>query len=491
MVILGLDVGTTGCKCAAFTDGGAELCTAYSEYTNIPGNPNLKPRTLRNSVFGVVRDCVAMLEDSTQVAAIAISSFGESVVALDGRGEPLGDIVMYYVDSANDDFFRIVGEIGAERIMQITRVKPDTMYSLAKMLPQIKEHGDKIWKFLEIEDYIAFCLCRETVTDYSLATRTLLFDLENLRWSDELLKASGIGLDTLSTPVPSGSAVGAITPEAARELGLGGGVKIVICAQDQITNALGSGVLNENEAVDGNGTVECVTPLFKTLPPIGFTRRNYVSVPYLDKGYATYAFNFTGGSLLQWYKSAFGQNLRVPEEPFYDYMNRMCPSAPTGMLVLPHFQGAGGTPDMIKDAKGVIWGLDLGSDAFSVYRALMEGLSFEMKINLETIAGYGIKPTRIFASGGGARSAKWLQIKADVWNCEVIPVLTSEAGAQGAAIMAAAALNGETAEAASGRFVKHGAPVAPNPEFAGVYAGYYERYKALREYSFSQCRDLR
>jgi len=492
MIILGLDIGSTGCKCVAFTDSGTELCSAYKEYTHVPGNPNLNPTTLRDNVFGVVRECTAKLTNSRSVKAIAISSFGESFVTLNRNGEPIGDIIMYYVDSAGGDFSGVTGSFGAENIMEITRTKPDTMYSLAKMLPVIDRFGGNVWKFLQIVDYIAFCICGETVTDYSLATRTLLFDLAKLDWSDEILTAAGIRRELLPTPLKGGSVAGKITGDVAKTLGLPDSVQVVICGQDQITNALGSGVLRAGDAVDGNGTVECITPLFTNIPPLAFTRKNYVTVPYLDRGYATYAFGFTGGALLKWYRSAFGAGIKGAGGAFfYDYMDSMCPSVPTDTLVVPHFQGAGGTPDMVKDAKGIIWGLTLANDAFSVYRSLMEGLSFEMLINLQTLNEFSIRPKRIFAAGGGAKSQKWLQIKADIWNCEILPVLATEAGAQGAAIMAAAALNSEPVESVANRFVKHGEVVLPNAENVGIYAEKFEKYKTLREFSLSQCKDIR
>ena len=488
-MILGLDIGSSGCKCVAFTLDGEELCSEYREYTHVPGMANLDPFALKEAAFSVIRGCASKLEDRRAVSAISISSFGESFVALDDKGEPLGDIVMYYVDASSSLFSGVVERAGADRLIEITRVMPETMYSLAKMLPIIQERG-KVWKFLQVMDYIAWSLSGETCTDYSLATRTLLFDLSKLAWSDEILDCAGIPKDALPTPVKSGSIVGSITPAAASELGLERSVSIVICAQDQIAGALGSGVLEEGDAVDGNGTVECITPLFTGLREPGFTLNNYVTIPYLTAGgYVTYAFNFTGGSLLKWYRAAFGSGLKGEAGgSFYEHMNRNCPPAPSELVVIPHFQGAGGTPEIVREARGIIYGLDLKSDAYGIYRALLEGLSFEMKYNLEKLHSFGIDPRRFFAAGGGAKSKQWLQIKADIWGCEVLPVLTEEAGAQGTAIMAAAALHGEDITAVAKRFVKYGAPVKPSGEHAETYEKKYELYKNLRSFSLGHWR---
>ena len=486
MIILGLDVGSTACKCVAFFADGKELNSSYKEYSAIPGTPNLCPKMLRDAVFSVIHDCAGKLENKNAVAAISVSSFGESIVALDKSGNPIDDILMYYVDTHDNRFSKFIDDVGFDRIIEITRVKPDNMYSLTKIFPVIEKYGN-VWKFLQISDYIVWCLSGETVTDYTFATRTLLFDLQRLKWSDELLGAAEITNDMLPEVVRSGKIIGKLTSGAATELGLGSEVKIVICAQDQVANAVGAGVYDEGDAVDGNGTVECLTPLFTGIPGAEFTKRNYVTVPYLSDGdYVTYAFNFTGGTLLKWYRCAFGAIFNGNSgESFYDYMNATCPTTPSDIIVLPQFMGFGGTPDMVRSAKGILYGLDLTSDAHTIYRALLEGLSFEIRHNIETLNKFGIFPNRIFATGGGAKSDVFLQIKADIWDCEVIPVLTDEVGAQGAAIMALAALENEDITDVAKRFIRYGKPYSPNSEYAEIYNYKYKTYKTIRDFSLS------
>jgi len=486
MIILGLDIGGTGCKCVAFTDEGKELGSDYREYISVPGKPDLDPGMLKDAVFEVIRGCVGKLPDPKQVRAVSVSSFGESIVSVDLNGKPVGDILMYYVATKDDSFERVINDIGYDRVIDITRVKPDPMFSLAKIISTMEKHKN-VWKFMLISDYIVWCLCGEIVTDPTLATRTLLFGIKEQEWSDEILNAAGIKKEMLPNVAGSGTNAGKITQNAASELGLSSDVCIFICAQDQVTNALGAGVLNEGDAVDGNGTVECITPLFKGIPEIEFTRKNYVTVPYLfENNYVTYAFNFSGGALLKWYRAAYGAYYNGnPGESFYDYMNRTCPDTPSEVIVLPHFQGAGGTPDMVRDAKGMIYGLDITVNAHTIYRGLLEGLTYEIKYNLEILNRFGICPNRIFATGGGAKSKEFLQIKADIWGSEVIPVLTEEAGAQGCAIMAVAAFNNEDIRTTVKRFVRYGEPFRPNIEFNGIYNKKYETFKTIRKFSLS------
>ena len=271
-------------------------------------------------------------------------------------------------------------------------------------------------------------------------------------------------------------------------LGLPAGVKVVIGSHDQIVNALGAGVFHCGEAVNTTGTCECITPLFSEMPGLTFVRENFACVPYVDQlGYVTYAYNISGGSVVKWFRDALALHLRQQSKEtgvsIYDILNSVCSSEPTRLLVLPFLQGMGGTPDVDPNATGLIAGLTTATTQADLYRAILEGLSFEMQYNLEKLQEGGVIPQRLYACGGGARSKVWLQIKADVWGREVIPVETEETGALGSAILGFAAVTGakhccEVAE----RFVRHGAPVLPDAARHSYYQEQYEKYKTLRAF---------
>ena len=491
MVFIGVDIGSSGCKCVAFTEHGKKLSMKYEEYKTAPGALNLPPELLIKSVFSVISGCVAGVESKNEIKAITVSSFGESFVPISKTGKPLTDIIMYFADKARAELDSIVDAVGAEEIMSTTRVMPDTMYALPKMMWTEKNVSEPVWKYLSIAYYAIYVLTGETVTDYTLATRTLLFDLERLKWSDKLLNISGIKKEQMPQVIPSGTVVGKILSEIANDLSIPPDVKVVAGAQDQVVNALGAGVLNEGECVDGMGTVECITPMFKKIPELEFTKRNYVCVPYLT-GYVTYAFIFSGGSLIKWFRDNLAGELRIKAEQsgcsVYDLLNEGCPQNPTGMYILPHFQGAGGTPDMVKNARGLMYGLTMDTDLFDIYRAVLEGITYEMAYNLEVLNTFNISPSRIFASGGGAQSNAWLQVKADIFNREIIPVAEEECGALGSVMLAATALGYcKNEEEAAELFVKYKPSVCPNLHHISAYREMYEKYKRLREFELSLC----
>lgn len=486
MISLGVDIGGTGCKCIAFQDDGSQLSVAYTEYPLAAGTANLPPDVLSSSVFQVIARCAAQLTVRNEIVAVTISSFGESFVPVDQGGQPLTDILLYFGRTESKEFSRLVERVGAERFMEIARILPDASYSLSKMLYTREIAAKPVWKYLFIASFLCYRLTGRACTDVSLACRSLLFDVKNLCWSRELLAACGIEESTLPEVLPTGSPAGRILPEIAVQLGLPQNVQVVIGAHDQIVNALGAGVSEPGSAVDTSGTCECITPLFPDVPDsLDFQRENFACVPYLDgRGYVTYAYNISAGSVVRWYRDAMAGYLRGEAElegkSVYDLLNETCPREPSNLLVLPYLQGMGGTPDVDAGATGLISGLTTQTRLPDIYRAILEGVTFEMRYNQEKLEQAGVGFRKLFACGGGARSAVWLQTKADILGCEIIPVRSDETGAMGSAILGLTAVAGEPVFQVAERFWKYGAPVTPNSVHQAVYDKKYQQFKALR-----------
>lgn len=482
MISFGVDIGGTGCKCVAFSDAGEQLALYYEEYAVPAGTVNLPPETLTQAVFHVIRRCASEIADQEEIKAITISSFGESFVAIDENGKALDDIRMYFGNSESAAFDALVKKVGAERFMEICRILPDSSYSLAKMLYTMEIAPRRVRKFLFIAGYICYRLSGKAATDVSLACRSLLYDVRQGCWSKELLNASGIREEQLPEVVQYGTALGCVLPGIAKELGLPENTAVVIGTHDQIVNALGAGVEKIGDAVDTTGTCECITPLFSAIPDtLDFQRDNFACVPYLnDLGYVTYAYNISAGSVVKWYRDALAYHLKQDNRSIYDVLNETAPAEPTSLIVLPFLQGMGGTPDVDPNAMGLIAGLTTQTRLFDIYRAVLEGITFEMRYNQEKLTENGVVFHRLLACGGGARSRMWLQIKADILECDIIPVLTEETGAMGSAILGFAAVTGENPLAIAGRFLRCGDPICPNPEYKAIYDSRYALYKKLR-----------
>ena len=153
-----------------------------------------------------------------------------------------------------------------------------------------------------MEDYVVYHLTGVRQIDYSLATRTMAFDISSLTWSREIFEAAEIDVSKMSAPVPTGTDAGKILESAAEEIGLSPDCHVISVSHDQVAAAVGAGVFDSSVAVDGAGTVECVTPVFDAMPDVDVMYNGYFSiVPYVIPGkYVAYAFSYTGGALMQW-----------------------------------------------------------------------------------------------------------------------------------------------------------------------------------------------
>ena len=233
--------------------------------------------------------------------------------------------------------------------------------------------------------------------------------------------------------MPTGSAAAEIKPELARELGVSPGAVIVNGAHDQIAAMCGAGITSNEQVMDGTGTVECVPVLFEKIPSdYSLYEKGYSLAPYPSGGYACYVLSYTGGATLKWFRDNFA-------DVSYAELDSMVSGEPTDLLIMPHFAGAA-TPYMDSSSCAAVVGLTFEHTRFDIYKALMEGTAFEIAVNLEIMAQNGLEAKSVIATGGGARSDVWLQIKADVLGLPVTALDCGEIGGAGTALMAGRAL---------------------------------------------------
>lgn len=486
MKIAGLDIGTTGCKLTIFDEKGKYLDKAYQDYPVSRGSSEHEAdvEKIMEGVYDVIRKMSSRYHD---IAGIGVTSFGESFVMTDEDGRPLHKAMLYTDPRGAKECRELEEKLGGKFIASITGLKPHEMYSIPKMMwmkrnrPEIYEKARHI--FL-MEDYVIFALTHIAKIDYSLAARTMGFDITFLKWSREVFEAAGIDMELMSQAVPTGTAVGHITEQAAKKTGLPVSTKIVAVSHDQVAAAVGAGVFSSDKAVDGAGTVECITPVFDGLPDLEVMYRgNYSVVPYVIPGkYVCYAFSYTGGALIQWFIDTLAKKEKELAEREGISVNQLLENeseSPTGLLVLPHFAGAA-TPYMDTGSKGAILGLTAGTTVSEMYRACMEGVVYEMMLNMDYLRASGIRFTMLHATGGGAHSEVWMQMKADMLNVPITALATVDAGTVGSAMLTGIAVGcfKDLSEAAS-HMVEKRVKYMPRPDMHEKYQRVYERYKNL------------
>ena len=478
MKIAGLDIGTTGCKLTVFNENGCYLGKTYRDYPirRAVSGHEIDISAMMESVYAVIGEMASKYPD---IAGIGVTSFGETFVMTDENGEPLHNPMLYTDPRGAEECEELSEMLGADHIAQITGLAPHEMYSIPKMM-WIKKHRPEIYAAAKrihlIGDFVVWHLTHRAQIDYSLASRTMAFDIHSLTWSHELFDAAGIDLTLMGTPVPTGTSAGTVTQDASRRTGLSPECIIVSISHDQVAAAVGAGAFDGSVAVDGAGTVECLTPIYDSLPDISVMAKGFFSVvPYVVPGkYVAYAFSYTGGALIQWCMETFGRG-ETNESMELAYGKE----EPTGLLVLPHFAGAA-TPYMDTGSRGAFLGLTTATSSADLYRACMEGVAYEMCINYEALSGSGIHFKKLHATGGGARSKLWMQMKADVLNLPITALKTVDAGTVGSAMLTGIAVGlFSDLEDASAHMVQEMETYYPREEMHTQYMKYYERYKRV------------
>ena len=485
MIIGGLDVGTTGCKIALYDEKAKLIATYYCEYNAIHkgGCHEIDFRDIKSGVLSLLKQAA----NEHKIDALGITSFGENFAMLDEKDNILAPSMLYTDPRGEKECESLCRAVGEEKLTLLSGVKPHPMYSIFKIMwlkNNIPNAFSKCKRILLGEDFIVYTLTGKAQIDYSLAARTGTFDIEKKVWIKEVFDVAGIDMSLMSTPVKAGRTAGIIKPEIKAELGISYDITVVNGCHDQAAAMIGSGVFNTDQAMDGTGTVECMPVILTEKPAdIDFYRCGYSVVPYIGELYACYALSFTGGATLKWFRDNFAETEHKKAEQegknVYAELDSMVSKSPTGILVLPHFAGAA-TPYMDNAAKAAFVGVTLETTKFDLYRALMEGTSYEMLLNFNKMSSLTEKIDEIRASGGGATSDIWLQIKADILNSEITALAAKEVGAAGTAALAGMAVGAfDKLESA----VKKMAPVRrvfePNPENTKKYNELYKKYEKL------------
>jgi len=477
MSLLGIDVGTTGCKVIAFNDHGRPIARAAAEYQlefPRPGWIELDPNVVWQRLAKSIR-AVAARTRRDPIKAIAISAQGEAFLPVDRKGDPLSNSIVTFDSRASRNVEWWERRMGRMKIFRTTGMPLSAMGTLPKLqwLLKNKKSARSAKYFLCYHDFVVMKLGLQPVIDYSLAARTMMFDVRSLRWSDPILAALRVDREQLAQPVASGSVIGRISSAAAQKLGLPRDTVVVAGGHDQPCAALGSGAMRSGEAAYSVGTVECITPVFNhPVRSALMMHNNLCSYPHVVPGkFVSLAFNFTGGSLLKWYRDAFGGT--------YDSLVQASAKKPTKLLVLPHFTMTG-TPLMEVRSKGVIAGLQLSTSKEEVTRSLLEGVTYEMRHNVELLERSGIAVKRFRAVGGGSKSRIWMQIKADIMNRPIEVMEVTEAGCLGAAMLAGVATGtyGSVGEATRAT-VRSAGVYEPNSSSSRYYAERYKLYSRL------------
>ena len=439
-LVLSVDCSTSGAKCIAWDLEGNEVATGSTQLQLSiphPGYGEQNPHDWWNATVTAVSQCVKAIDDPTRVKAFAVTHQRESFACLDSNDEPIRPAMLWLDTRAHEQVTRY----GTQRIHEITG-KPANPTPAYYKLQWIRENEPETLartaRIVDVHAYLAHELTGTWRTSVASADPLGLVDISKGDYSDEILAEIGISRDVLPELVDPGALLGTLTERAAAALKLPAGIAVVSGAGDGQSAGLGAGIIAPGSAYLNVGTGLISGSFSDHYVPSTAYRAMAGTIP----GTVNYElFVGAGTFMISWFMSTFAGAepvfADVPREVQWERKAADIEPGAEGLFVLPYWNGQL-TPFWDQDARGVMFGLTGAHTSAHIYRAVLEGIAFELRFCLEEAEANLPAPIQEFiAMGGGTRSPLWCQIFADVLNRPVVLAGSDEATALGAGILAA------------------------------------------------------
>ena len=490
--VIGIDIGTSGCKTLLIDNQGNVVASALEEYplsTPRPGWSEQDPEHWWQAVKSTIRRIVKDFDQLNDIRAIGLSGQMHGLVALDRNAQVLRPSILWNDQRTGkqcQEVYDIVG--GADELLKLTNNRMLPGYTGGKILwvrenePQIFE---KIRAILNPKDYIRFRLTGEYATEVSDASGTGLFDVRKRDWSYPLLEKLDVPRDWVPRCYESPEISGKVSSSIASDLGLPAGVPVAGGGGDAVVQTTGTGLVQPGILGTTIGTAGVVAMALDRCydNPQG---KLQVFCNTMPGKWHTMGVTLAAGGSLRWVRDTLGgleQELsRCTGENVYELLTKEAAKAEPGsegLLFLPYLIGER-CPHADPKARGGFVGLTLRHNRQHILRSVLESVIFSLRDVAELIREMGIPITQIRTSGGGALSGLWRQIHADIFNSEVITVSgSSEGGAYGAALVAGAGIGVWESVEEAANVVTAETRNAPIKEHTEIYDRLFPVYQGL------------
>lgn len=478
--MMGIDLGTSSLKVVVVDDCGKIRSSSSRDYQfDSPHNGYAEQRAevWWSACKACVRESLSNLGlPAADVRGVSFSGQMHGAVLLDLDMKEVRPAILH-CDARSGDQVREMEKVIEERSLRDILFNPVYTGFLLPSLIWVRENEPenyaRVRHVVLPKDFLKMKLCGAVTSDFSDASATLAFDIENVRWSAEVLEAMGVSPDIFPQCLSTVSPVGRVTRDASEETGLVEGTVVVNGGGDQIMQAIGNGAIRAGHATVNIGTSGQVC--FQSDRPI---RNPCLSTNtfcgYESARWITMGATMSAGLSLKWFNNLFdgGDYRKIDAE-----IERLSPGS-GGLIFLPYLNGER-TPHVNPDLSGMFMGLNLNTRRAHMARAVMEGVAFSLMQCIEVCDELGLHASSLIASGGGARSPQWLQIQADVYGVPLRTAATEEQAGVGAAIVAGVGSGVfSSVEEGCARVVRYKDTVyVPNAANHAIYAEYYRIYK--------------
>lgn len=489
--LVGVDIGTYSSKGVLVkTDG-----TVVASHTVPHGMDMPKPGYFEHDADQVWwHDFVVITKnllsssgiDPKQILGIGTSAIGSCVLPIDENGKPLRPGILYGIDTrASTEIEYLERELGKHEIFRTSGSHLSSQASGPKVL-WIRNHEPEIYQkthwFLTSEAYLVHKLTGKASIDiYTAGGYAPLYDVHSREWISEVAELI-TPLERLPKAYWSYEIVGEVTAEAAQETGLAEGTPVVAGTTDAAAEAVSAGVAEFGDMMLMFGS--SIFFIMKTAELI--KTQSFWSSNFLEEGsFAFLGGMSTSGSLTTWFRDQLAhyeiEKEKEGGENAYAVLASLASASPigsNGLIALPYFEGER-TPLHDPKAKGVWFGLSLKHTKGDIYRAILEGVAFGIRHNVEVMGEEGVQPARILAVGGGTKNPLWLQIVADVCNIDLVVPEQQIGASYGDAFLAATGVGLFKDLSEIKQWVRIKERIHPNLESRKLYEINYQIFRDL------------
>jgi xylulokinase len=486
--LLGIDVGTGGTRALVIDESGAVIAAATVDHA-----PFASPRTgwaeqdpddwWRACTLAIPRALETAGIEAGAVAAVGFSGQMHGAGLLDRDGQVVRPALIWCDQRTQAECDTITDRIGAARLIEWTCNPALTGFTLPKLL-WVRGHEPDAWArvrhVLLPKDYVRYRLTGLHATDVADASGTLLFDVARRRWSGEMLKAMDLDRTLLPEAFESPQVTGSVSAAGAAATGLRAGTPVVAGGGDQAAGAVGMGIVLPgavSATIGTSGVVFAATDR-PALDPRGRVHTFCHAAP---GRWHVMGVTQAAGLSLRWFRDRFGSGADDGRDAYERLSDEAMtvPAGADGVLWAPYLMGER-TPHLDAEARAALVGLAASHHRGHIIRAILEGVAFSLRDSLEILREMGVPVTAIRVGGGGARSALWRQIQADVYGQDVETVQAEEGAAYGAALLAGVGAGvWPDVETACANVVRVASHTAVEPAAAAVLARRYRAYTRL------------
>mgnify|MGYP004534824693 CR=1 FL=1 len=460
---LGIDIGTTSLKAAVFDEGGRRLGLRQADYT-LSADPATGLIEFDAEAYeSVCKRVISELCGECGVPdALSVDTQGETLILTDAEGTPLCPAVVWLDNRATAEAEAIRAHFGNRRVYEVTGQPEIPAGFPASKLLWFRKNRPEIWERTEriflLEDWILYRLSGAFVTEPTIQSSSLYYDITRRTWWREMLDFIGVREDQLPRLCRSMERVGEYQ-----------GIPVITGALDQIAGTVGCGVTDETRVSEMTGTIMAICAMTDTVPPYDPDSIIPCHIHAIEGKYCRILWSTTAGMALKWFRNNLAEQYSFRE---LDALADRIPPGCDGLTVLPYFTGST-MPKYNPTATATFTGVTLAHTRGHFARAIMESVAYLLRGDLEYIGNGAVREIR--ATGGGAASPLWVQMKADVTGKTLQTVSESETACLGAAIFAAVSIGAfpTVAEAASRL-------VTPDRTYRPSGADYEKGYAAFR-----------